>query len=300
VKNLRSAIRQDQKFAAAYASLSGIYAMLAVDGFMRPTDAWPEVNKNMGEALRIDPRLLEAYALEHTYAFFFNWDWTSAAAAREKLLQSVAAEVDPQYFRALPLERWALGYPDEALALARRVRQIDPFSPDLMTLEADYLLNTGELEAAAALYEQALALEPTGSRAFGLAEAKFRQKKFDEAIAARVRAHDLSDDVDMVPLFEKARGEAGYRQADRAWTLAELEGFKRKTLIRYVSPLDFARTYAKLGDRQQALKYLQESLIEHSPALVLLNVDRAWDLIRDDPEFREVVAKVGLPVDKRH
>jgi hypothetical protein len=62
-----------------------------------------------------------------------------------------------------------------------------------------------------------------------------------------------------------------------------------------VSPLDFARAYAQLGNKDQAFKYLDDAFGDRSPGLVFLKVDRAWDLVRDDPRFAAAVKQVGLP-----
>ena len=70
-------------------------------------------------------------------------------------------------------------------------------------------------------------------------------------------------------------------------------------MFRYVSPLDFARLYARLGDREQAFKYLDDAFIDRSPGLVLLNIDQAWDLVRDDPRFLDAIRKAELPEPRR-
>jgi hypothetical protein len=67
----------------------------------------------------------------------------------------------------------------------------------------------------------------------------------------------------------------------------------RKT--RYVSPLEIARLHAQVGDRDRALDGLQQALIERSPGIVFLKVDRAWDPIRLDSRFATLVKQVGIP-----
>ena len=85
---LESAVVRDPKFALAYASLAGNYAMMLVDGLERPTDAWPQVRRYMRQALEIDPTLPEAIGIEHAFAFLFDWDWAGAEAVRRRLLAS--------------------------------------------------------------------------------------------------------------------------------------------------------------------------------------------------------------------
>jgi tetratricopeptide (TPR) repeat protein len=292
---LEKATQLDPKFALAYASLGANYAMMVTDGLERPTDAWPQVNRYMRRALELDPDLPEALVLEHAIALLFDWDWTGAARARVRFMESIV-DIDPQYLRAMAVERWALGRLNEALGLARRTRELDPRSPYLASLEADYLLRSDQFDAAVALYEYAIRGDAQFANAyFGLAEAKARQGRFDEAILARHKAHTVAGDDRLETLFATASGEEGYRRVDQAWVRLQLEELTERQRTKYVSPLDFARTYAQLGDKEQTFKYLDASFADRSPGLVFLKVDRAWDLVRSDSRFAVAVRQVGLP-----
>jgi TolB-like protein/tRNA A-37 threonylcarbamoyl transferase component Bud32 len=293
---LERAVVRDPKFALAYVSLSGNYAMMAVDGLERPTDAWPQVNRYMRQALAIDPTLPEALVMEHARVFLFDWDWAAAEAARRRFLASPVGDFDPQFARALAVELWALGRTSEALKVARRTRELDTRSPYLAILEADYLLRSDEFDNAIALYEYAIRLDPENSNAyFGLAEAKARQRKFDEAIQARLKAHAVAGDDRLQAALVGARGEAGYRRIDEAWIRLQLETLKERERTKYVSPLDFARAYAQLGEKELTFKYLDAAFVDRSPGLVFLKADRAWDRVRNDPRFEAAVRQVGLP-----
>ena len=293
---LEKAVLLDPKFALAHASLAGNYAMMLVDGLERPTDAWPLVNRYMRQALKIDPTLPEGYGIEHAQAFLFDWDWAGAEAVRRRLLAVPVGDFDPQFSRALSVELWALGRTKEALQLARRTRELDMRSPYLAVLEADYLVRDEQLDAAIALYEYAIRVDPANANAlFGLAEARLRQRRFDDAIEARRQAHAVAGDDRLAPLFASAKGEAGYRQIDEAWVRLQLEMMKEREKTNYVSPLDFARAYAQLGQTELAFKYLEAAFVDRSPGLVFLKVDRAWDLVRADSRFAAAVRQVGLP-----
>jgi eukaryotic-like serine/threonine-protein kinase len=293
---LERAVIRDPKFALAYAALSGNYAMMVTDGLERPTDAWPQVRRYMRQALEIDPDLPEAHAFEHALAFLFDWDWKAAAQARQRLLRFPVGDFDPHVLRALAIEHWALGRPEEALKLARRTREMDPMSPYLAVLEADYLLRTGQLDAAVPLYERAIRLEPDSPNSyFGLAEARFRQGHYDEAIEARRKAHELAGDTGLKAVLDTAKGQPGYLEIDRAWVRLQLDALKTRAATSYVSPLDLARAYAQLGEKEPTFKYLEAAFVDRSPGLVFLKVDRAWDAVRDDPRFAAAVRRVGLP-----
>jgi hypothetical protein len=75
----------------------------------------------------------------------------------------------------------------------------------------------------------------------------------------------------------------------------QLDELKERERTKYVSPLDFARAYAQLGNKEQAFKYLDAAFVDSSPGLVFLIVDRAWDPIRVDERFAAAIRQVGLP-----
>ena len=72
---------RDPRFAQAYKLLAESYVSLGLDGFARPTEAFPEANRNISRAFEIELQLAEAHATAAAVAFFFDWDW--AAAERE-------------------------------------------------------------------------------------------------------------------------------------------------------------------------------------------------------------------------
>jgi tetratricopeptide (TPR) repeat protein len=147
-----------------------------------------------------------------------------------------------------------------------------------------------------ALYEFAIRADPANANAyFGLAEARARQGRFDDAVKARREAHRVAGDDRLEPVFANASGEAGYRRIEEAWVRLQLDALKERELTKYVSPLDYARAYAQLRDKELAFKYLNAAFLDRSPGLVFLKVDRAWDAIRDDPRFADAVRQVGLP-----
>jgi TolB-like protein len=292
---LELATVRDANFSLAYAAMSATYAMMVTDGLIRPTDAWPQVSKYLNQAVRLDPDF-ETSGFDHARAFWFDWDWDGAARARERFLRTPLGDYDPGVLRAMATEHWALGRQAEALKLAKRTRELDPRSPYLAALEADYLLQYEQYDAAIALYEYAIRLDPKNPNAhFGLAEARARQGRFDEAIEARRRAHSTAGDDGLSEILATARGEQGYRAVERAWVQVQLGQLKERAAIGYVSPLDFARVYAQLGEPDLAFTHLDDAFVHRAPGLVFLKVDRAWDGLRKDPRFDAAVRRVGLP-----
>jgi predicted Zn-dependent protease len=89
------------------------------------------------------------------------------------------------------LERWAVGRPDDALRLIRKVRVVDPLDLTWKLREADMLLRTAQIQSAAEIYEEIIRDSPDDPRAyFGLAEVRNTQKQFDQAITQSRLGYD--------------------------------------------------------------------------------------------------------------
>jgi hypothetical protein len=50
-----------------------------------------------------------------------------------------------------------------------------------------------------------------------------------------------------------------------------------------------------LGENDRALEYLEKAYEEHSNWLIYLHIDPSMDGLRDDPQFRDMLRRVGLP-----
>ncbi len=296
IELLESAAVRDPGFAQAYVLLAGTYMALGIDGFMRPTDAWAQANRHARRGLEADPDSPDAWLIQHSLAFFYDWDWEGAERVRTLALQIPVGEFDPDHLRSFSLALLAHGRTEEALDLASRSRELDPLSIGLAMLEADYLVHADQLDAAVAVYERTIEVDPENPDAyFGLAEAFLRQRRFDEANEARRRAHDILGDYPIAELFATASGEEGYHKADEADVRRQLEFMEARAPWGYVSPLDFARVYAQLGDAAQAFTYLDEAFTQRSPGLALLTIDQAFYRVRNDPRFEEALRRVGFP-----
>ena len=209
---LRQAIARDQGFALAYVAVASTYSAMALDGFERPDDAFAQVTLNVRRALDFDPDLPDAHSEAASALFYFQWDWAASEQEWKRALQSRGGGIVPDFLSAYATELWALGRADEAVAMVRKARALDPLSSSLMLEEAGFLLKARHLDEAASLYEKIIRTEPGEPRAyFGLAEVRFTQERFDEAIDACRRAYKASGDDSLATVFSTAHGAEGYQ-----------------------------------------------------------------------------------------
>ena len=62
----------------------------------------------------------------------------------------------------------------------------------------------------------------------------------------------------------------------------------------YVPSTSFALINAYLGDKDQAMRWLEEGYEEHEFSMTKLNVAPEWDPLRDDPRFQDLLRRMNL------
>jgi len=113
-----------------------------------------------------------------------------------------------------------------------------------------------------------------------------------EAITSlRAALSQLGRDPEVEGELGHALGVAGRR----AEALAMLEGLRQLSSTRYVSPYSVALVHVGLGDRDQALAWLEKAYVERSDYMAYLGREPMLDGLRSDPRFAALVRRVGLP-----
>ena len=119
------------------------------------------------------------------------------------------------------------------------------------------------------------------------------QGDFQGAVGLRVErlSRGLSDSQDSISLFAlqslvQEKGEEGYW----AWKVSDLEQRERDGVE--VSPVELARTRVGVGDLEGSFPYLETAIVEGDEQLVTLWTDPAWDVLRSDPRFKEILLRV--------
>ena len=48
-------------------------------------------------------------------------------------------------------------------------------------------------------------------------------------------------------------------------------------------------------DQDKTIEYLNKAYDERERSLTELKINKTWDFVRDDPRFKELVKRVGIP-----
>ncbi|NIN72191.1 MAG: hypothetical protein GTO46_09800 [Gemmatimonadetes bacterium] len=59
--------------------------------------------------------------------------------------------------------------------------------------------------------------------------------------------------------------------------------------------VDVAKSHLQIGQLEEALTHLELGFERRRPNMVFLGVDPAWDPLRSDPRFKDLLVRLKLP-----
>jgi TolB-like protein/DNA-binding winged helix-turn-helix (wHTH) protein/Tfp pilus assembly protein PilF len=290
----QGAIAKGPDDARAYSGLADSYSSLgasSVVGGLPPRQAMPEAKAAARKALQIDDTLAEAHNSLAIVHLLYDWD----LAASEKEFRR-ALELDPEYTAA---HHWyshclvALGRNDESLAESKRALELEPLNLVVGVHLGWHYLYARQYDQAIEQFRKTLELDPAFPQAERYAAWAYLQKGMRQEAITSLRAalRQLGRDPEVEGELGHVLGVAGRR----AEALSMLEGLRQLLSTRYVSPYSVALVHGGLGDRDQALAWLEKAYVERSDYMVYLNREPMLDGLRSDPRFAALVRRVGLP-----
>jgi TolB-like protein/DNA-binding winged helix-turn-helix (wHTH) protein len=293
IEYFQEAIARDPRYALAYAGLADVHSTMASAYNKRVSPAEARVHAKAAalRAVEIGPELSETHASLGQTLMQFDWDW--AAAEREL---DGAVEIDPTNGAALHARSHlslALGMFDASGRDSSRALDNDPASVMLSIHLGEHLHLSRQFEAAVTQYHKALELNPNHPNARPLLALVYEQQgRYPEAIAELEKAAGFFEGTSRVrgPLG-RLYGLAGREEEARA-LLAELE--REREGPSYIAADDIAAIHAGLGETDLAFEWLGRACEERAAALVNLKVEPAFDPLRSDPRFAQLLRCVGL------
>ena len=284
------AIEKDPEFARAHANLADVYAQLISMREYKPAEAIPKAKDALLKALALDDSLAEAHTSLGWTMDVFDWDWAGAEKEYRRALELKPNDAGAHHRYALHLAD--MGNFPEALAQIRQARQLDPISPVMVTSTGWILLRARLPDHALVECQKALEIDPKfvrGHLCIGEVYEQKRdlQKAADKFLDARVAA---GENPQLMASLRQTIAQSGYEGYFRARLLQRKEEARKG----YVSPYDFADVYIRLGDKEQALKWLELAYADRSAYLANLQIEPRFDFLRSDPRFQDLIRRVGL------
>ena len=292
VQWLEEAVRLDPSYALAQADLADAYIRLANTSTLLPRgESVGRAKAAALKAISLQRGLANPHVALARAQFYFDWDWPTAGASFIRALELNPSHADAHEHYAYYLA--AQARLDEAMAEARRARDIDPLSPRRNTSVAGILFYARRPAEAIPELQRALSLNSGFATAhFGLGRSYAALKDFTEAIAAIERSLEPGREVGRLAELARIYADAG-RPTDARRVLDEILA-RTTTSSARVSPDTLAYVYVALGEYDRAFDLLQQAVADRSSGLLWLKVDPRVDAIRHDSRFAALVSRVGL------
>ena len=284
------AIVKDPKFALAQAGLADTYTLMGDSGYMAPGDAWPRAKAAALVAVGIEDSLAEAHSSLGLVRAFYDWDWTGAETEFRRAIELNPNLAIGHHWYGSFLAR--MGRQDEALREILKARALDPLSPLISTTLGWHYYVSRQTDLAIEQLKKTLDFAPNYSPARRLLEVCYEQKAMhQEAVAERQKALTLSGNPELAASIGQDFAVSGYTAVLQDW----LEGLLELSRREYLSPYEIAQVYARLGNREETLTWLEKGFQERDSRIVALKVEPAFESLRSDTRFRGLIKRVGFP-----
>ncbi len=283
------ALKKDPTFAPAYVGVADAYGALGTVFMGVPAaETRPKVISAARKALELDANLSEAHVLLAD-AEQEQWQWAEAETEYRRAL-----ELNPNDPRAhYDLAMWLAcqGRTDEAVAWARRGRELDPVVITGSGIGWILFLSHRYDEAIRESRGE-LAVQPDNAGALNtLGFALIANNQASEAIPVLEKAVSSSNrSAAVIGVLIHAYAQGG-RRGDAVALLAEL---KKRNETGYVPAGAFVNAYLGLGENEEAFVWLERAYKEQSNILQFVKVHPFFDAIRGDARFADLVRRVGL------
>ncbi len=283
------AITIDPEYSLPYSGITDCHALLAYFEQFAPHDLLEKAKASAYKAIELDETSAEANSSMAMYKLVFEFDLRETESRFKNALHLNPKLVTARYLYGTYLA--TQGRFDEAFVQHKLALELDPISQPLNGNFSRALYMARRYEDAIELAEKNLEIAPDFFISHYVLGVSYRQiGNMEKALGHARLAVSLSG-------FFAFKGELGVtlamagKEAEARELLAELEEAAK---TRYVSPQWPSVICAALGETASALAFLEKASEVRAIQLLWLAVDPSFDPLRDEPHFREVMAKLRL------
>lgn len=288
----QDAIGKDPKYALAYVGVADSYIVELDGGFISPDEAIPKIKESADKALALDETLAEAHVSKAS-VYEYDWNWTNAEREYKR-----AIELNPNYATAY---HWysiylsEMGRMDEAIAAIKQALDLDPLSLIINQNYASRFIDARRWDEAIEQLRKTVEMDPNFPGTYGaFGDAYVGKGMYAQALPAYKKEFDMVGNLaTSTYLSETGRAFAMWGKSEEAEKI--LHQLQELSKSQYVSPVRIAVIYAPLGEKDQAFKLLQQAVRDRDMNVMSIKVEPAFDQIRSDPEYADLLRRIGIP-----
>ena len=283
-------IAEDRGYAPPYADLAGAYVLLGAYG-ESPAQLYPHAEEAAEKAVQLDNSLAAAHAALAMVSFHYGWKWPETEKEYRKALELNPNNALVRAWYAQYLA--AMGRNAEAIDQGERAQQLDPVSPVVNTAVGRILYWNREYDRSIERFQQVITLEPDFSNAHTrLGVALLAKGEVAKSVHEFEMARTLSDPD---PYLDGLSGYAAARSGNTVEARKMLDNLiHRKSQSENVPAFSVALIYIGLGDRDNAMAWLEKAYQDRSTYMVYIKIDALLDPLRTDPRFTSLLHNMAL------
>jgi TolB-like protein/Flp pilus assembly protein TadD len=283
-------IALDPQYAPAYVGLADSYNVMGGYGFVPAVEAFSKGKAAAAKALELAPNFSDAYTSMGFISFYYDWNWSEAERLFKRALSLNPNNQLAHEFYSSFLH--AMGRLDEAEAENRIAKELDPLDAWLYDDKGWMLLSRRRPEQAIPEFRRAIELNPKFPAAhLSLAVAYIRLHEYDKARGETQRAEQLGGDPTRVL---EILGSVQALSGDTKGAQATISRLINHQISGRVSPYSVALIYAQLGDKKEALDWLEKAYKEKDTWIVWIGVLVEWDGLRSEPRFIDILRELKM------
>jgi serine/threonine protein kinase len=285
------AIALDPQYALAWSGLADARSMLGLFGYERPEAAMPQAREAAHRAVTVGPTLAEAHCSLACVYVLHEWEWAKGEA---EFLH--ALELNPRYLQnvdwyALFSLAFVQGRFDDALEMAKRALEIDRLSSYAHAVLSHIFQVAGRSDEAVLAANAAVELAESFYSYWCLQKAQLAKREFAKAVKAAEVALALSG---RSPMAMEVLAVTYADWGKFAEAKAIYEELAARRAQEYVSSFSLAIAASSAGEIDCSFGHLREAVELRDPMLIRAKYAPELARLREDPRFKEVLARMGL------
>jgi len=267
---------------------------------MTSAESMPKARDAAMRTIELDPNLASGHTTLGFVKAHYEFDWPGA---EREYLWALALNPNDAYAHMFYSNSYLspLGRHAEAIEEMQKAIAIDPFSAPVQSFLGRTYVWARQFDKALAQFQKCADMFP----GFAIDHERLAQLyaflgKFADAITEGTRARLLSGEDGKSSLKkEEALRHAWMKDGSSGYwkELLELTQMADNPPETYQSPFGAAILYAHLGEKTKALDSLETSYEQRSFAMTEIAIEPAFDSLRGEPRFKDLLRRVRLDGD---
>jgi TolB-like protein/DNA-binding winged helix-turn-helix (wHTH) protein len=298
IGDFKQTIAFDANYAFGHAGLARVYSLAPVFDLLKPAESMPKARDEAIRAIALDDSLADAHTTLAFVEAHYEYDWQSAEREFRRAIELNPSDAYGHFFYSNSYLS-PMGQHDQAIAEMNKAVTLDPLSLPIRSFVGRTYFWAHRYNEALAQFQKAAEMDPN----FAINHERLSHlyaciEKFEDAIDEETKARVLAGEDSKAAVREgdelrqalAARGPRGYWEK-----LLELSKDEKNPPEAYVSDYGIAILYARLGEKENALAFLEKAHTKHELAMTEMGMEPAFDLLRSHPRFADLVRQIGLP-----